>query len=237
MNTNEQTIERNHGTAALSDLARSQLGRRQWNWLLLGLFAGCGKLCFKSAPLPLQEATFPTQVSRFKSERVANGEIRRVVFALPLVQEKYADSTTQINQLLADALRSQCSIETILPTAREGFRCSRNMIEKGDYNEMALLRFAQRFNADAVAVTRIASFDPYWPMSISVSLLMVEVFDSTVAFSLDGHWKLTDRQTAADYATFVKSSFETVEQASADIYAQAPETFLKYVAAQIATEY
>ncbi len=143
------------------------------------------------------------------------GMVKRVVL-LPIENHTASpQATADIHQKILGRLRSSGMFEIVDGSTWLQTPCTADEVACGEFVESLLVRAYQEFNADAVMFLSVNELHAYTPMSLGVTLHIVETYDAQLLATIDGFWSQENSLTAQHFEQFVcRTRTEDHEQAA-----------------------
>ncbi len=210
-----------------------------WKWAprvgLLAIFAvlailGCHHGLHSYSDAELDGAEFLESFRYSGSALLESNPPGKVVIVKADRMGKYDEATGQFASAIADAMKAQTKFEVVVST---DYSCAKTFDEivQGKFLEPELVKTALQYNADAVMLVRVNHWDTHHPMTISISVAMIDANEAVVIFAADGVWDLNDRATMKNFRKRLCS--QSVDPVSLKIRMRSPIRFLSYVAQQV----
>ncbi len=172
----------------------------------------------------------PPVINSFVDPHQLGTRVRRVVIFPFENQTRFADSSRVFQRQLAGHLRTSGLFEVVDVAPWYDLPCSFENISRGQYPLSLLAEIHRRFNADAVVFGSIQNQSPYWPISLGLTLHMIDTRDATVVASVDGNWSVADEQVSQDFKYYLSTISGHPAGQDPRILQSSPTFFSDYVA-------
>ena len=176
----------------------------------------------------------PGNFSFFASERYAAFPPRRVLVIPVQTAVQPVSYQTQFAQELASQLRSAQLFEVVIDPALGFCNCDLDTILQGRFHEYQLLELTERYNCDAILVTRVNRVQGVTPMEISVTCALIDRGEAVVTTAADGTWSQAIPGTMRSWSSWLENNLAAVTPGTLHIYEQSPRHFQSFIAWQIA---
>jgi len=140
-----------------------------------------------------------------------------------------------VRTALAAAMRSGCPGEVVDIGDQVNQACELDAVLRNGYPLQLLAETWRGFQADGVIFARIDDFNPYQPMSMGITMHLVDTRNASLIRSLNHHWSLSDERTRRDYSRWLKQRFPEAE--SIDLYLASPSVFVEFIMQRIAAQF
>ncbi len=143
------------------------------------------------------------------------------------MQAQFADQ-------LAAQFRAGRLFETIVDPALGNCQCDLDTVLHGRFNEYRLLDLTDRYQADALLVTRLNRLQAVAPMEVAATCALIDRAEAVVLAAADGHWNTADPVTNRSWCSWLTHHCIGVSPETVAVYQASPRHFLSFVAWQIA---
>ncbi len=184
-------------------------------------------------------ASRPThEFSHYSAEETVDfqwNKVRRVVVVPFANQSQYPNSSASIKQAIAAELQSLGNFEVVVaPESDVGPRAA-NVLSSGKFDELEVLDYAREFNADAVLFGMVTHFQPYEPIHVGLSMIMVYPAESIIVAAVDGLWDTREQATADEAREYYQRRIDHTDSLSrVERVTESSAVFQRFVASQIA---
>ncbi|MGI9519865.1 MAG: hypothetical protein ACR2NP_22620 [Pirellulaceae bacterium] len=141
----------------------------------------------------------------------------------------------EVQSALAAAMRMKGCCEMVDMSHYWYDLCRMDAVLRAEYPIEVLARAWREFHCDAVMFARVNDFNPYPPLSLSVTIRIVDAADAVLVGALDQHWSLADPQVLAAYQQWLEHRFPNCRQP--EIYLASPLVFRQFAMEQVATHW
>jgi hypothetical protein len=108
--------------------------------------------------------------------------------------------------------------------------CNVESVLRGEYPMHVLADAWRSFHADAVMFARVNSYSPYQPLSIGITVHIVDARDARLLATVDRVFSLADPAVLTTYRSWLAHRFP--ESAVYEVYQSSPTMFCEFVASQ-----
>lgn len=195
--------------------------------VLICWLPGCQTLTKKNdGPVPE-----PQVGSRFVDHHAAPGIIQRVVL-LPIECPPHArHSLKHLPEALTSQIRNSGRFEIVDASQITDFVCPVEAVVSGTIPEQILIDAYYQYDADAVIVVRVNEYLAYQPMSIGLTLHLIDTREGISRFSVDEYWSMKDPGTAHAFHLYVEGIVgDPVKQ---NALLGSPTVFANFVASRL----
>ncbi len=196
-------------------------------WISLSLFSGCQPVTPLVAQPPAVHLEVHAPLLIQRTRRIAamcfenNTRFRDIGHAAPLE--------------LASAMRRQGCCELVNMNHVSNAPCPMDAVLRAEYPIATLAGAWRHLHADAVMFSRINEFSPYPPLSLGITIRVVDAADAVLIGALDQHWTLADPQVLAAYEVYLHERFPHCRHP--EVYLSSPLVFTQFVMLQVASEW
>ncbi len=156
---------------------------------------------------------------------------RRVVIVAFENQTVYPGVEQNMELQLAAGFRQAGLFEVVDAGSQMRTPCRWQHITRGDYPVRLLADSFNRFSADAVLFGAVTNYQPYAPMSLGITLHLVDTRQGLTLASFDGQWTVADPMQRRAFEHYL--SQREIGPAWADVYEQSPTAFGEFVVDQL----
>lgn len=165
-------------------------------------------------PLTYYGHTQPSGISRIAVLRFENAT-------------NHARLESMVRKSLVSAMRNGFANNVVDVGDQVQQTCQMDAVLQNGYPLSLLVETWQTFHADAVMFARIEEFRPYSPMSIGMTIHIVDTRDAKLLASLNHEWTLTDPVTRKDYELYLSRRFPDCQDLN--IYMSSPTVFIEFL--------
>ena len=217
----------------MNESSPTRCSRREW--LAWGLLAGPVLSGCRSAP-PVMARPRPV-FRRYRNPDLVPFSIARVAVAMPSNTTTHPDISHDFQQELTTQLRHTGPAEALIITEYDR-RCDPSACSVvGGFDEGFLVHVAHKYLADAVLLSAIRDYHPYWPPRLGVTAYLVSTSEAVTLASVDGEWDARHadlaRQAEAYYCRLTPKHLLPKSRTILN----SPHFFRKFVAHQIAAAF
>ena len=137
-----------------------------------------------------------------------------------------------VKEAIAAAMQETGGREVVDISGALGGSCQMDSVLRGEYPIEVLAHSWRHFHADTVMFARISEFRPYPPMSVGLTIHLVDAGDARLLASVSHRWTLSDPVVQKDYRCWMNHRFTPRDNPS--VYYSSPTTFIDFVAHQVA---
>ena len=224
-----------------SGVRRQGWSRREWLAWSTGLvialpgIGGCAWYCPPSTECrDMTYLTSPEGFSYFFDPLFQQRPPRRVLLSATSCQRQPYELQTQFVEQLASSLREAQLFEVVTDHRLHGCNCDLDAILHGYFNERHLLKLTEKYNCDALMLTRVNQFDYNWPMKTAITCVMIDRSEAIVLMAVDGFWDVGSPDVARSFASFVLDQNQMVPKEFLSVTQQSPRQLQRFIAWQIA---
>lgn len=140
----------------------------------------------------------------------------------------------QFAEQLAAQFRAGRLFETIYDPALGNCQCNLDTVLHGRFSEYRLLELTDRYQADALLVTRLNRINAVAPMEAAATCALIDRAEAVVLAAADGHWNTADPVTHRSWCSWLTHHCIGVAPETIAVYQASPRHFLSFIAWQIA---
>ena len=159
-----------------------------------------------------------------------SGQIRRIVILPFENRTNQQQATATLQNQIARQIQGCGLFEVVDVSLWYDDPCPANMVTSGEFPYELLVDLYQRFHADAVMFGSINEHSAYWPLSLGVTIHLVDTREGRVLSTVDGNWSVADDQTYQDYDQFLQSLRDNPAAQDPRLLHSSPTFFSDYVA-------
>lgn len=184
-----------------------------------------------------QQATtcLPIQKPSFQSD-VLNGNGLAGVRRMAIV--KFENGTSfqgvgpSIQAQLAAAVRSTTGCEVVNFGNQQAGGCDFESVLRGEYPFQVLADAYRNYHADAVMFARITEYNPYAPLTLGITIRVIDSRDASLLIALDTRWSLAEQGVLHEYRRYIATHFPANQ--SPAIRLSSPALFCRFITERIA---
>ena len=203
-----------------------------------GILVLIGVVCFVSAigchrfRRPCEPPRFMPQPSVFFGSQPDLSSVRRVVM-LPVENRTHIHGIEkQFQNQVAAKIRTAGLFEIVQVDPWDVPACNSAFVNEGQFPLELLVDVYRRYQADAVLFTSINEYRAYDPISIGLTMHLVNTAEGSVVSSIDGHWTIGDPDTAHAFRKYLTKI--SARSADPKVLVHSPGAFSEFVAGHIA---
>ena len=177
----------------------------------------------------------PAPVYNCHQEEFLSEQVRRIVILSP---ENASDTNSQLasdlQHVLAEAIRNRGLYEVIEVPRESSPSACKAWIKAGEYPVILLVQMIQKYNADAVLFVSVNRVQPVAPVSVGLSMRLVDTREGVTISSIDGYWSMNNPAILNRAITANANSLASLD---AQLIANSFRALLGIVGEDIATEF
>ncbi len=143
----------------------------------------------------------------------------------------YGESQKLISEL-AVQIRSAGLFEVVAPTNWQP-KSQMDTILQGRFNEYEIAALSRQHNADAIAFVRVNELQGFAPMRTSITLAIVDSYETVLLYAIDGTWDTSNAATLREFGEHIAANGHTIPGPN-QVQLQSPKALLGFASSQIA---